>query len=531
MGSIGLWNVVLVTFVVHVMAIAEARYFISSSVLTQILRAALLFGLFHFATQNSTLKNWPTRLSIFTALLVVPVVALSINSQFLYYLSRASIVSMTLIFFILYWSRDPLSESLNQRERLNNWLSRLVLLGLVLYFGFHSCDVILDHNRYSYRGWYNSIPVGNWELPLGIDGAQYIELAKNLKELFGQTLRTPGFPLVIRSLFSVTIFNVHVLIIFNIICLIATCLLLLFAGGRQSLKGWIPILLGVPLFQFFNAARLDGYMLVLTDPMNDLLICAHFLTLYLFREKGEVRYFHWSAIFLLAAILLRPNVLYYAILISLLVGTWVWRKKGSVDARKMAIIGVRVLVLPILALAAFNGVKNGMFGISSISTTVLYVGTLPAMRVLSGKSQDFIQAKEWINRDFYGWVENRVGVKRASELSVRELERFKSGFSRSTIFQNLKDFSRVIWAGVGRLIVTYPLDLLIFISALLCSIAVVQLRFFILWPVYSLMVYSLNGAYMEYRYTLQILLPCLMILALAFADSSKVKRILKCQNA
>ncbi len=446
--------------------------------------------------------------SLLAGLFLIPSVALIVRGDFLPILGGTAVVAGVWT----WWSVCSL------RSRKSFQLADALYVLFLSAWGFYLCVQILGV-RGDFSGWWWQYSEDDWMPKIGDDGVQYIHLGQNLSAMLATMHRLPGYPLITRFLFMLSAPNVYVFIISNILCLLATAHLVTGFAIRLCAHPWTRAIFLVPLVVYFSGFRLEWYSFVLTDPLHDLLMTAALIRLYdlwTARDRSQLKIF-W--LMLLLAFSLRPTIFYFAITAAGVMALLSWRQKAFALAalRSCALF----FLLPVFILATSNRLRHGVFTFSSMPAHVLARGTYGTMMVLDGHFPDYRSSRAPVNKELEVWhrAHPAPGLSGDGITAI-----YDSAFAKEKFKKNPELFARALWAGFKELLFHggQSTDAIILTMAIMCALSGgAAWMLLLLWPLYLIPVYSLEGFGMEYRLTLQLMWPCLMIVIARLAQRFK----------
>lgn len=477
------------------------RLFVPSSLFDFTLRGlALSVGLSWWWRRVGRTWNFPWVISLL-GLFLVPMTAAVLPQYFLYYLARAACVAGVCLWIGVH-HRD-------HKGPLKVDLANLLYIGALISWGWWLCSEISDTHM-EVDGWLWRLTETDLRRLIKDDGEQYIFLGTHLNELFTTMYRVPGYPLLIRGVFSLLGPNIHYLVVSNVLCLLATVhLIIQFASSFLRVSWWRLILL-VPFIFYFQKNRLPFYTYVLTDPLCDLLMVIHLVLLYRYLINEKIRDLKWMVGLQCLTLFIRPTLLYYnfALWGALIIRAW-WRKQPSRSLHREFALWIG---LPVVAVLCLHRLVHGTFAFSAMPGHVLSYYTYGTMVALEKNVATLRDVQLSVQAD----IDQNHQAKNIDQLGLSK-DGIKAVVDKAFAVEKILENPRLAWAaitvGIERLLWPHGgLDFLILLLALAMAVWRDPWWLLVLWPLYLIPLYSLEGFGMEYRFTLQIVLPMAMIL-------------------
>lgn len=486
---------------------ALARALIPDFTVTVFIRFLLAAGGFSVLSRYS--RSLP--LALF-AVFLIPVAALVSNLD-LFWISRFAVIAGVLLWI-------SVAEDLSALRQ-----SRIVYYCTLAVWGFVLCSAIVDPQS-SISGWYSTRFHSDWVPFVSDDGQNYIELGQNLFKLIGTMYRPPGYPVLVQAALCLFGPNIHVLFIANVLCLLASTALIVDFASRFTSWRFIRLLLLVLVTFYLLDDRLQGYRSVVTDPLNDLLMIGHLIALYGFVKERDRHHLRLMWALLLGAFLLRPTILYYSLGLAFLlcisstmltVGTEripaggrrapYQRSTSWMDILKQYALWI---LLPVALMVAKNRIVHGTFAYSSMQSQVFAYRTYGTMLTLEKGLGDFQKSMPMVAAELETWRAQH-GADQSRLSSEGKMAVFDKAFAMEKFRAQPALFARAWFAGLQSLLLKSPIDLILVLLAIGCAWGRLEFGFILLWPLYLIPIYAFEGLGTEYRFTLQIVLPCFLI--------------------
>ncbi|NIQ02239.1 MAG: hypothetical protein GWM98_19130 [Nitrospinaceae bacterium] len=201
------------------------------------------------------------------------------------------------------------------------------------------------------------------------DGRYHIEPGSEVPE----TLRPPGYPLFLATVFALAGNSTHAIVFFQIALFLATCYLLYNFGERWF--GPRPALWAV-IFLAIDPPSLSYNFKIMSECLTAFLTLAFAWAVYrYFETRGRSRFGFLSGMFLTLATLVRPTTYYFLpVLLMVFLGFLIREKvdwKGTV--RSLVITALPFIIL-IGGWQWRNLEKVGVFQFTTVKGWALYLG-------------------------------------------------------------------------------------------------------------------------------------------------------------
>ena len=210
---------------VLVYELARWRFFLPTDIIGTVIRFAVMTWIFN-RLRHKTWRDWtPDSMLGLSGIFLVPLASLFIIDDGPLILARLSCIAGTCL-WIFYVSRS------GQAQVRRPMKHQLLYIGLLIVWSWWICGYIVGPISSS-SGWLWRMTEPELLDLVKDDGAQYITLGQNLLSLFKTMYRLPGYPLLTRILFIFFGPNTHILIAFNILCLLVDLLVRIFKKFTQ----------------------------------------------------------------------------------------------------------------------------------------------------------------------------------------------------------------------------------------------------------------------------------------------------------